>query len=180
MDHDILYETDICTWAEQQAAVLRGLASRGELPNELDLANVVEEIEDVGNSPLSAVSSFIRLILSHAVLIAADADADEVLHWTHEIATFRGNLMQVYQRSMRQRIDMESVWRRALEEAGFKLAAYHGADTAPEADRIVSRLNGDCPFVVEDLCGESFRFHELLSRLRSRLAPEGPVRSDVR
>ena len=120
MDHDILYETDICTWAEQQAAVLRGLASRGELPNELDLANVVEEIEDVGNSPLSAVSSFIRLILSHAVLIAADADADEVLHWTHEIATFRGNLMQVYQRSMRQRIDMESVWRRALEEAGLQ------------------------------------------------------------
>jgi len=172
MDHDSLYETDICTWAERQAAVLRSLADRGGLPNELDLANVVEEIEDVGNSQISAVSSFMRLILSHAILIAADADADAVLHWTHEVATFRGNLMQAYQRSMRQRIDMESVWRRALEEAAFKLSAYHGADTTPETDRILSKLNGDCPFVIDDLCSDSFRFHELLSCLRSRLAPE--------
>ena len=27
MDHDTLYETDICTWAEQQAVALRNLLS---------------------------------------------------------------------------------------------------------------------------------------------------------
>ena len=75
MDHDTLYETDICSWAEQQAAALRGLTSRVDLPNELDLLNVIEEIEDVGISQLRSVSSFMRLILSHIILLAVDADA---------------------------------------------------------------------------------------------------------
>ena len=43
-----LYDNDVYAWAEQQAAVLRGLAARRDLPNELDLANVIEGIEDVG------------------------------------------------------------------------------------------------------------------------------------
>jgi hypothetical protein len=37
MDHDTLYETDICTWAEQQVSALRRLAIRLDLPNALDL-----------------------------------------------------------------------------------------------------------------------------------------------
>ena len=49
--------------------------------HELDLPNVVEEIEDVGNSQLRSVNSFMRLILSHLILIAVDADADTVPHW---------------------------------------------------------------------------------------------------
>ena len=103
MDHDTLYETDICAWAEQQAAALRGFASRVDLPNELDLLNIVEEIEDVGNSQLRAVSSFMRLILSHTILIALEADAESARHWSFEVLTFRGNLIQAWQRSMRQR-----------------------------------------------------------------------------
>jgi hypothetical protein len=34
---------------------LRSLTGRRDLPNQLDLANVVEEIEDVGKSELHAV-----------------------------------------------------------------------------------------------------------------------------
>ena len=45
-----LYDEDILIWSEQQAAALRSLASRRDLPNELDLANVIEEIEDAGRS----------------------------------------------------------------------------------------------------------------------------------
>ena len=45
-----LYDEDILVWSEQQAAALRSLASRLDLPNELDLANVIEEIEDVGEA----------------------------------------------------------------------------------------------------------------------------------
>ena len=47
-----LYDEDILVWSEQQAAALRSMASRRDLPNELDLANVIEEIEDVGRSEL--------------------------------------------------------------------------------------------------------------------------------
>lgn len=73
MNHDPLYETDICTWAEQQGAALRSPGSRADLPNEFDLLNVVEEIEDVGISQLRSVNSFMRLILSHFILIATRA-----------------------------------------------------------------------------------------------------------
>ncbi len=40
-----LYEADIFEWSERQAEVLRVVASRRDLPNELDLLNIAEEIE---------------------------------------------------------------------------------------------------------------------------------------
>ncbi len=175
MDHDSLYETDICTWAEQQASALRGLASRVDLPNELDLLNVIEEIEDVGNSLFRSVSSFMRLIMSHIILIAADADAEAVRHWTREVATFRGNLVQSWQRSMRQRIDMDQIWRHAVEEATLKLSTYRGNGTAFDANEIVGRLGSVSLFGIGDLCEESFNFHSLVERLRVHFAPKGSL-----
>jgi hypothetical protein len=114
MDHDTLYETDICTWAEQQAAALRSLLSRADLPNQLDFMNIVEEIEDVGSSHLNAVSSFIRLILLHPILISSDQDAVSVPHWKAEAAIFHAELLQRYQPSMRQRVQQFSFWRGRL------------------------------------------------------------------
>src|SRR3954447_26417050 len=72
MDRRSLYEDDIYAWAQEQAGVLRRLAeTRRDLPNELDLENVAEEIEDVGKSELSNVESFIRLILIHLLKLAS-------------------------------------------------------------------------------------------------------------
>jgi hypothetical protein len=62
-----LYGSDILAWSEQQADVLRSLAGRRDMPNDLDLSHVVEEIEDVGLSQVHAASSFIRLIMTHAI-----------------------------------------------------------------------------------------------------------------
>ena len=56
-----LYDEDILVWSEQQAAALRSLASRRDLPNELDLANVIEEIEDVGRSEFHASRAWSRI-----------------------------------------------------------------------------------------------------------------------
>ena len=66
-----LYDEDILVWSEQQAAALRSLASRRDLPNELDLANVIEEIEDVGRSEFHTVESLIENILTIWRLLAA-------------------------------------------------------------------------------------------------------------
>jgi len=175
VDHDSLYDTDICTWAEQQAAALRRLAPGADLPNELDLLNVIEEIEDVGISQLRSVSSFMRLILSHFILIAVDADADSINHWTPEVATFRGELMQSWQSSMRRRIDMDQIWRRAVEEATLKLSTYGWNGIAFDADAISGGLGSVSPYGIDDLCGESFKFQSLVERLRAHLAPEGTV-----
>jgi hypothetical protein len=175
MDHDSLYETDVCTWAEQQAAALRDLASTVDLPNELDLLNIIEEIEDVGIGQLRSVNRFMRLILSHIILIAVDADADSVSHWTREVAKFRGELIQSWQPIMRQRIDMDRVWRHAVEEAVLKLSTYRGSGLAFDADEINDRLGSVSLFDIDDLCGETFKFHDLVGQLQVHLAPEGSV-----
>ncbi len=55
-----LYDTDIVAWAEQQAAFLR----RGEWSS-LDIANLAEEIEDVGKSENRELRSRLAVLLSH-------------------------------------------------------------------------------------------------------------------
>ena len=70
MGEPSLYETDILAWSEQQAAALRELAARRDLPNALDLANVIEEIEAVGRNELRAATSPIRVMLEHLVKLA--------------------------------------------------------------------------------------------------------------
>src|SRR3954454_13429718 len=65
MDQPASYDEDFLAWSEQQAAVLRELAGRRGLPNELDLEHVAEEIEDLGRAEFNAVKSYIRQILAH-------------------------------------------------------------------------------------------------------------------
>ena len=46
MDQPSLYDDDIVTWAEQQAAAVRALASRPDLSNALDWENVAARFEN--------------------------------------------------------------------------------------------------------------------------------------
>ena len=61
-----LYDSDVVTWSERQADLLRRRAA-GELVNdaELDWPNIAEEIEDVGKSQVQAVESHLILALLH-------------------------------------------------------------------------------------------------------------------
>lgn len=108
-------------------------------------------------------------------MIAADADAESVGHLTREVATFRGELIQSWQRSMRQRIDVEQIWRHAVEEAVLKLSTYRGGGTAFDAGEMIGRLGSVNPFGIDELRGETFKFHALVERLRAHLAPEGSL-----
>jgi Domain of unknown function DUF29 len=60
------YDTDILTWSECQAALLRRRAA-GELINDADLdwSNIAEGIEDVGSNRLHAVKSLLVQALRH-------------------------------------------------------------------------------------------------------------------
>lgn len=55
-----LYERDFCLWLERQAALLRA----GRL-DELDVAGLVEEIEDLGIGQKKAVKSNLVIVLMH-------------------------------------------------------------------------------------------------------------------
>jgi hypothetical protein len=137
-----LYDEDILIWSEQQAAALRTLASRRDLPNELDLTNVIEEIEDVGKCEFHTVESLIGDILTHLVLLATDPDAPAKRGWIAEVTAWNLTLRRRISPSMRLRLDMESLWRDALEVAAARLAAWDD-----DKATAVTRLNGTpCPF----------------------------------
>ena len=51
------YDTDVVTWSQRQAALLRRVASGERINDQVDWENVVEEIESVGQSQVDAVES---------------------------------------------------------------------------------------------------------------------------
>ena len=157
-----LYDEDILVWSEQQAAALRSLASRRDLPNELDLANVIEEIEDVGRSEFHTVESLIENILAHLVLLSADADAPAARGWIAEVTARNVTLRRRISPSMRPRLDMESLWRDSLEVAAAKLAGSNEDKAAG-----VARLRGtSCPFTVTDFPSAELEVRDAAARIQ--------------
>jgi hypothetical protein len=110
-----LYDDDILLWSEHQADLLRRRAA-GEMVNEaeLDWPNIAEEIESVGTEPLHAVESFLVQALLHDLKAQAWPQSRDVPHWRAEAKRFCGDAISRCAPSMRQRIDMAKLYRRAL------------------------------------------------------------------
>jgi hypothetical protein len=110
-----LYDADILLWSERQGKLLRRRAA-GELVNdaELDWPNLAEEIESVGSEQLHAVESFLVQALAHMLKAEAWPLSREVPGWRAEARRFRGDASSRFAPSMRQRIDMTKLYRRAL------------------------------------------------------------------
>jgi hypothetical protein len=167
MGETSLYDEDVYAWSEQQAAALRRLANRRDLPNELDLAHVAEEIEDVGANELHAARSFIRLILVHAIKSWADADAPSVRHWAAEIGNWHDALIDRLTPAMRAKIDMNVLWRRAVQQADLDLAAQERHDArALVAEMLASSA---CPIALDDLTVESLAANDLVRRIEASM-----------
>jgi len=78
-----LYDVDVIAWAEQQAALLR--AGRLE---ELDIAHIAEEIEDVGKSEQRELASRIAVLLMHLLKWQRQPER-RGSSWRHTIAAQR-------------------------------------------------------------------------------------------
>ena len=133
---DGLYEQDILAWSETQAGLLRRLG-RGERVNDADWTNLAEEIESVGLSELHEVESFLTLILTHLLKLHAWPDSEARAHWDSEITGFQADAVRRFSPSMRQRIDIASLYATALKKV-TKLDCS-------------LRLPGECPFTLEQL-----------------------------
>ena len=128
-----LYDTDVLEWSEHQAGLLRRLA-QGQPGNETpDWENIIEEVESVGRSQLSGVQSHLVQALIHDLKAEAWPSVSYVPHWRAEARVFRGNAAADFSPSMRQRIDLGALYRRALQGL-------------PEA------VDGQPPLPVPDAC----------------------------
>ena len=158
-----VYDDDILEWSEQQAAVLRDLArTRRDLPNELDLENVAEEIECVGRSEFVAVQSLVRQILIHLIKAVSVPDATALLHWRKEVAALHRDILDHLSPSMRTRINIARLWSQAIKQAELDLAAHGQA--------LAQQLPAQCPLNAEYILDSNFDFVRAVEALHDRMA----------
>jgi hypothetical protein len=156
-----LYDDVILLWSEEQAALIRRLgASRRDLPNELDLENVAEEIESVGRSELAAVESQLQNILVHLIKLSSEPESSAVRHWRAEVAGFHAELLRRYAPSMRQRLDLDQIWRIARKLVLLSL---------PEDGELTSPLPERSPVSLDSLLVEDVDPAALAHALRHQL-----------
>ena len=109
-----LYDTDVLEWSEHQARLLRQHAT-GDVANEApDWANIIEEVESVGRSQLSAVKSWLLQAILHDLKCEAWPLSRDVPHWRSEARRFRADAAEAFTPSMRQRIEVSQIYARAL------------------------------------------------------------------
>lgn len=139
-----LYEDDILLWSERQAGLLRRLAASERINSaDLDWPNIIEEIESVGNEQLHAVNSNLVQALIHMLKVKAWPQSRDVPHWESEARGFIGEAADRFAPSMRQRIDLDRLYRRALRRLP---ATMDGVPPLPVADT--------CPVTLDELLAE--------------------------
>jgi hypothetical protein len=138
------YDTDILTWSERQAALLRRRAA-GELINEADLdwSNIAEEIEDVGSNRLHAVESLLVQALRHMLKAEAWPLSRDAPTWRADAIDFRRQARRRFVPSMRQKIDIVDLYADALAAMPETI---DGVPPLPVPDV--------CPVALDELLGD--------------------------
>jgi hypothetical protein len=138
------YDTDILTWSEHQAALLRRVAAGERINDQVDWENVIEEIESVGNEQRFVVESLLTNVMRHLLQIAAWPEVPAVTHWRHEVAGWRVQVRRRLQRNpgLRPIIEAElpELYRDAIE------AMYREVDGVPRPP-----VTDQCPFTLNEL-----------------------------
>jgi len=137
---DYLYDRDILVWSEHQAALPRR-AARGERVGDVDWEHVADEIEDVGRSELHAAEGLVERMMVHLPKMHGWPDHQALKHWRGEIVAFQNSAARHHTPSMRQPIDLDRLYRNALDE----LEPQEFDGIAPRPWRVA------CPYTFEQL-----------------------------
>jgi hypothetical protein len=139
-----LYDTDTLQWSEQQARLLRRVAA-GELVNDVDWDNVIEEIESVGRSELRAVTSALRNAMQHKLYLLGWPNASPAARWQAEVRTILAQAADDFTESMRAKIDLAAHYRLARLGVARHIVD-EGAPAAPLPDT--------CPWTLDEMLAE--------------------------
>lgn len=148
-----LYETDALAWAEGQAALLRQLAGGARLSEPVDWPNVIDEVQDVGLSELRTCQSLLEQASTHLLKLHQTPNNQAAKHWRDETSAFLNDLQRRFTPSMRQRLDLDDLYRKALKRA-------RALDVKDQS----LRLPETCPFTLQELLSDD------VDELHARLA----------
>ena len=136
------YETDYYAWIEKQVALLRARDTE-----KLDLANLAEEVEDMGKSEKRAVASNLRVVLMHLLKYQFQPE------WRTN--SWRGTLIEHRKRLERAFEDSPSLYRYALEDLS---RSYGDARelAAAETGLPIDIFPQECPYSLEETLNLDF------------------------
>jgi hypothetical protein len=119
-DRPSLYERDFCLWLEQQAALLR----EGRF-DELDLANLIEEIEAMARKDKKAIKSNLVVLLTHLLKHQFQPEQRST-GWRGSIVEHRQRLRDDFEESPNLRPHAAAVFTRAYADARERASAETG------------------------------------------------------
>ena len=143
-----LYEQDFYAWSRRQAELLRL-----QRFSDLDLAHLIEEVEDLDEAVYRSVRSRVRTIVEHLLKLehfpASEPQAGDLKRgWRETIRTQRADLDEDLSAALRPRIEagLPQFYQKARRDAAAALRDYGepaAADALPRAcpytlDRIIS------------------------------------------
>jgi hypothetical protein len=138
-----LYEDDILLWSERQAELLRRLARGERVNDQIDWDNLVEEVESVGREQLHAVQSLLLQALVHLLKAEAWPNLRDAPAWRADAIVFRTQAANRFVPSMRQRLDLDRLYRQALRALPETME-----DQPPRA------LPRACPMTLDELLAD--------------------------
>jgi Domain of unknown function DUF29 len=140
----ILHDEDFYVWTQTQAKLLR--AKRFD---ELDLANLTEEIEDLGGALERAVRSRVRLVIEHLLKLQHSSAKDPRLGWRATVRVQRSELLNDLTPSLRRHLadNLSELYARARHDAEGALRD-HGEQDAADA------LPATCPYTLDQVTGD--------------------------
>lgn len=156
------HDVDFYQWTQEQAAILRRMPRDG-CP--LDLDNLTEEVEDMGRAEIKEISSLLRQTIIHLLKTVIAPDTPPNDHWFDEIVTFQGDAVLAFSPGLKQRLDLEKIWRVACNGATRSLEK-HGV-TVPQ-------LPAHCPLTIDDLLDPEFDPNKAIQMLAAAIQTATP------
>ena len=138
-----LYETDFVRWAEHNAELLRSGASA-----EADLANIAEEIEDLGKSWHRALDSRLMQILLHLLKLRYQPEYPGVRGWRASVLVQRIEIERLLKKAPSLRPEIGQVLREAYGDA----VALASIETALP----VTSFPSACPWSADEALDRNF------------------------
>jgi Domain of unknown function DUF29 len=139
-----LYDADFYVWALEQADLL--LARRFET---LDLANLIEEVEGLADTKLSAVLNGARVVMEHLLKLQYSPAQDPRNLWRASVREHRRRVQIDLTPRIEQLLlqELPRLYAMARDDAGAGLRD-HGEHAAADA------LPADCPYTFDQITGD--------------------------
>jgi Domain of unknown function DUF29 len=139
-----LYEQDFYAWSRRQTELLRLKRF-----TDLDLAHLIEEVEDLGETVYRSVRSRVRTIIEHLLKLEHSPASEPKRAWRETIRTQRADLDEDLSAALRPRIEagLPRFYAKARRDAAAALRDY-GEPAAAEA------LPRTCPYTLDRIISD--------------------------